>query len=442
MKIISTLTAIVICLSSLCAQHDFDQAKMDELLQYFFDNDKASLAVAINQGGETIYEKAVGLKDIQDGKQVHPDTESRYRIGSITKTFTATLIMKAVEEGKITLDTKLYKYFPEIPNADKITIEHMLRHRSGLNNFTDNGMYVTMMSAAEDKTKLVEMISEIPVDFEPDEKFSYCNTGYILMGFILEELYDRDYFTLVQDEITEPLGLLSMGWLDKVDVSKNEVKSFMALDGDWTAIEQHTPGMIVGAAGAITSSAGDLAKVWHALFNGKIISTASVEKMQEYVDNYGFGLYPVPYGGEMGVCHNGGVDGFNSNASYWKKDDLSVVLFVNGLNMGYNDILVGVLTILNGDDYEFPTWDYAEVDAAILKSYEGTYAAPGFPLNIKIYVEDGSLYGQATGQSAFVFAPISETEFEFSGAGIKVTFDQPDGFHFNQNGYELDFKKK
>ncbi len=442
--IIRSVLLAIFAFSSIWAhsQLSFDQEKLDSLLNYLFDNGRASLALAVHQDGNTVYEHAAGLKDFQDGKPIMANADSRFRIGSITKTFTAALIMQAVEEGKISLDAKLSQYYPDVINADKITIEIMLHHRSGINNFTDNPEFLMKVADAKDKSEIKEMIATLPADFEPDAKFSYCNTGYILLGYILEDIYKEDYFSLVQNKLTKPLGLKSFGIMDQVDVSKNIVKSFLPMPEGWSPIEHFTNPLVVGAAGAITSSASELAAFWYALLNAKLLKQSSLDKMQTFVDNYGFALYPIPFNGEMGVAHNGGVDGFNSNASYWKSEDFSVVLFVNGLNMAYNDILIGVLSIIKGSAYTFPTWESIEVDENILKTYEGNYETADFPLDIKIFVDGGKLFAQATGQGAFELTPKSDTEFEFTGAAIKVHFNVPDGFIFNQGGMELDFKRK
>jgi len=420
----------------------FNDSEMDRMLQYFLDEGRASTAVAINIGGETVYNKAFGLKDKLGDKIVSANQDSRYRIGSITKTFTATLILKAIEEGHIKLETLLSTYYPKIVNAEKITIEHLLRHRSGINNYTDNLEFRPLFPLLIDQEAVKEMMYTLPSDFEPDAKYSYSNTGYMLLGYILEDIYKKTYKEIVKEVIIEPLGIFSFGYLSKVNTELNEVKSFMNDGKDWIAFEEFTSPLIVDAAGAITMTAADLGIFWHALMNESIIGKESLEQMKTMKDGYGLGLLKIPYGARMGISHNGGVDGFNSNASYWEAEDMSVVVFVNGLNMEYNDILVGVLSVAFEHPYTYPTWDFVEVDPTILESYAGTYENASFPIDIKIYVESGQLYGQATGQGPFPLNAETDTKFSFSGAAISIAFDKVNGFHFNQNGYEVDFIKK
>ena len=264
----------------------------------------------------------------------------------------------------------------------------------------------------------------------------------MLLGYILEDIYQKEYREIVEENIIDPLGIKSYGYLSQVNTALNEVKSFINDGSSWVAIEDFTPPQIVDAAGAITMTAADLVIFWHALMNGSLVNKASLEQMKTMKDNYGMGLFNIPYGMNMGISHNGGIDGFNSNASYWEEKDMSIVVFVNGLNMEYNNILIGVLSVAFGDPYTYPTWDFAEVDISILESYQGTYENSTFPMDIKIYVEDGQLYGQATGQGAFPLNAESETKFTFSGAAITIDFDKENAFHFNQNGYEVDFTKK
>jgi hypothetical protein len=159
-------------------------------------------------------------------------------------------------------------------------------------------------------------------------------------------------------------------------------------------------------------------------------------------DGYGFGLFQMSFGPRLLYVHNGEVDGFHSNTSYWDKEDMSIVRLVNGLNMEYNDILIGVFNIVNNVPYPLPTSVSQYVDINILKTYEGTYETEIFPFDITVSVKEGKLFAQATGQGAFPLSAQSETEFRFDGAGITITFGKPKGFHFNQNGYEVDFVRK
>ena len=423
-------------------QVDFDKRTLDAFIDQIYENQKASLSVTINQGGQTIYGYARAIREIKDEAITEGDATSIFRIGSITKTFTATLIMKAIEEGKLQLDDPLSKYYPDIKNAEKITIEHMLRHRSGIYNFTDNGIYTAMLSTATESSKVKELITTLTSDFEPDSTFSYSNTGYILLGYILEDLYGKKYQDLVKEKIATPFDLKSYGFMKQVDPEDNVVYSAMYDGNKWSVIDYFTNPLIVDAAGAITMNGSDLASFWHHLFNGDIISDASLDQMKELEEGYGFGLYQMPFGIRKVYAHNGGVDGYHSNASYWDKEDMSIVVLVNGLNMEYNDIMIGVLSIVSKVPYTFPMWTSKEVERGILESYEGIYATDSFPLDITISVKVGKLFAQATGQGAFPLVAQSDTEFKFDGAGITITFDKPDGFHFNQNGYEVDFVRE
>lgn len=179
-------TSALLSVSSVLLSQSFNKEKLDTYFSTLEKNNKFSGSVAITQDNKLIYTRSVGYSDIEN-KILNSD-KTKYRIGSISKTFTAVLILKNFEEGKLKPDDKLSLFFPQIKNADQITISQLLQHRSGIHNITDDSSYMDYYQEPQSEAKLVDIITKAGSDFQPDSKYSYSNSGYILLTYILEKV--------------------------------------------------------------------------------------------------------------------------------------------------------------------------------------------------------------------------------------------------------------
>src|SRR5690606_17415340 len=161
----------------------FDKEKLDSYFDALEANDKFMGSAAIAKNGEIIYTKAIGYSDVES--KTKPDANTKYRIGSISKTFTAVLVLKAAEEKKLNLNHTIHKYFPNIANSKKITISNLLNHRSGIHNFTNDDIYLEYNTQPKTEAEMVAIIAEGGSDFEPGTKAEYSNSNYVLLSFIL-----------------------------------------------------------------------------------------------------------------------------------------------------------------------------------------------------------------------------------------------------------------
>ena len=254
----------LLSLPCLLTAQNFDKARLDEYFETLADNNKFMGSVAVAHNGNIIYQKAIGFADAENKKKA--DTKTKYRIGSITKTFTATLVMKAVEENKLKLNETLEKYYPQIKNADSITIEHLLSHRSGIHSFTNDEEYDEWNEQAKTEKELIEIIAKGESVFEPGSKAEYSNPNYILLSFILQKIYKKTYADLLKEKITKPLGLSDTYFGSAVNVTKNEANSYR-YNSTWEK-ETETHTSIPMGAGGIVSTATDLVKFAYALFSG------------------------------------------------------------------------------------------------------------------------------------------------------------------------------
>ncbi len=430
---------LLLCISIISGSHaqSFNKAKLDSLFKLIEREQQGMGSVSIFKDGKEVYQKSIGFENVEN--EIKASAETEYRIGSISKTFTAVIVLQLIEEGKLTLDAKLDKFFPELPNASKITIEQMLRHRSGLYNFTNSPAYLSWMEAPKSEEELLEIFKENGTVFEPDEKFEYSNTNYVLLSFIAEKIEKGTFSNIFNQRITEGLQLSNTYYGGKIGTNPHEAFSYRMQDSWQLATE--TDMSIPTGAGAIVSTPSDLNKFFYALFQGKVVNEQSLERMTTMVDNYGMGLFQIPFYDRMAFGHNGGIDGFQSNASYFEHDGVGVAYISNGTVMGLNDILIGVLSIYFGRAYEFPTFQPAiDVSVDELSKYLGIYSSNALPLKITISLNGDQLMAQATGQGAFPLEAYEEHKFRFTPAGIQMQFiPEEKKMILNQGGGRFEF---
>lgn len=406
-------------------------SKIDSLFTYLYANNKFMGAVSIREKNKVVFEKAYGFADVENNVQATPAT--KYKIGSITKMFTSALIFQLIEEKKLTLDTKLSDFYPEFKNADKITIAHLLNHKTGLYNFTDDPDFENFSSTFQSKASIIKRFAAYPPAFEPDTKAEYSNTNYMLLGYIIEKVTGKTYKSAVTDRVINKAGLKNTYYYSKINPKRKEAFSYSYLNGQWEKREEWNES-IVYAAGALQSTPTDLTQFIKALFDGKIIKKTSLDEMIKTDQGYGKGIFIFPFGERKFYGHNGGIEGFSSVLGYYPKDDFSFSLTVNGDNFDTNDIVIGLLSIYYKLPYRFPNVNTIEVDPVVLKTYEGIYISPTVPLKITIRHDDKQgLTAQATGQGSFPLSALSPTEFIFDAAGISITFKK-DGFTIRQGG--------
>ena len=419
----------------------FDRTKLDSLLSYVEANQKSMGSLAILQDGKVVYKRAIGYANVAE--QDKANTVTRYGIGSISKTFTAVLVLQLVEDGKLSLGHTLGQYFPSLPNADSITIEQLLQHRSGLHNFTDDADYTEKMEQPMAREALLEWFVEKGVDFSPGEQMKYSNTGYVVLSFIIEEASGKTYAELLEERIAAPCGLSDTYMpTEVVGTQEREALSYQRNGATWSPSTKTHPSIPIGA-GSIISTAEDLAAFFHCLFEGKLVSEAHLQEMTKMVDNYGYGIFRIPFYDKTSYGHTGGIDGFSSVASYFPEEQMSIAYLSNGAVMSNNDLLIGALSLYFGKPYDFPEFKQAiTVDAAQLKVYEGNYTSEMLPMDIKIFVEGEVLKAQATGQSAFPLEPFAKHQFQFEPAKVEIEFIPNENKLILQQGGKYEFTKE
>ncbi|HSK70262.1 MAG TPA: serine hydrolase domain-containing protein [Pyrinomonadaceae bacterium] len=415
-----------------------DKAKLDKFFDALAEKNKAMGSLALAKDGKILYSRAIGYSRISGDEKKASTVETKYRVGSIAKMFTAVMIFQLAEEGKLKLTDTLDKFYPQIPNAGKITIAQILSHKSGIHSFTSDPDFGTWLMNPKTKDEMVAIIAKSKPDFEPGEKMQYSNAGYVLLGYIVEKVTGKSYQTALKERITSKIGLsntyLGSG---KTDVSKNESFSF-SYEGSWKE-KTETDLSIPGGAGALISTPTDLAKFIHALFELKLVSQESLDKMKTEK----MGMFPFPLGEKTLYGHTGGIDGFSSMLAYLPEEKLTIAYSSNGRVYPPNDILIGVFDVYYNKPFTIPTFETVAVSEADLEKYVGVYASEKFPLKITVTREGATLSAQATGQSAFPLEATAKNAFKFERAGIVLEFDaEKSQMTLKQGGRETVYTKE
>lgn len=418
----------------------FDKTRLDNYFDTLGKYNKFMGSVAIAKNGHVIYNRTLGFANIKEEQKANENT--KYRIGSISKTFTAALIFKAIDEKKISLNQTIGKFFPDIKNAGKITIANLLYHRSGIHDFTDDKEeFLKWHRESKTEKEMIAIMSKGGIDFEPDTQSDYSNSNYLLLSYILEKTFKMPYAQILDKYIAKPLALKNTFLGKKINSKSNEASSYR-FDGDWK-LEDETDISIPLGAGGIVSTPTDLVKFGTALFGGKVISQKSLAQMKTINGKYGMGISAIPFYDKAGFGHSGSIDGFSATFSYFSDGNIAYALTSNGANFSNNSISLAVLSAVFNKDYRMPDFKTVEQSTTDLNKYLGTYASTAIPIKIAITKDNTTLIAQATGQPALRLTSNGNHEFKFEEAGILLSFHPAENqMTLKQGGREFKFAKE
>jgi CubicO group peptidase (beta-lactamase class C family) len=405
-------------LARFLSAQDLNRARMDSLLDILAKNDRFMGSVSVTRAGEVIYARAVGYADV--GTKMAADARTKYRIGSISKTFTTVLALKAVEEGKLRLDETLDRYYPTIPNASKITLEQMLGHRSGIHSVTDDSLYLSWNTQPQTEASLLAKILAVKPPFEPGTKSEYSNSNFILMTFILHRAFGKPYAQLLQEKIIQPLGLKDTYVGGRIDLKEHEAQSY-EYEGGWKQSTETDMSVPLGA-GAIVSTPTDINLFSTALFEGRLISTEHAERMKKLQDGFRLGLFAIPYYGKMSYGHTGGIDGFRSVFSYFPDSRISYAMTSNALRYEMNNISIGMLNSIFQKPFALPDFRSVAVSPADLDKLKGEYTSKDLPIAITIRHDGKSLIAHPEGQGQLTLNAKSPTTYSEPSVGVDFEF--------------------
>jgi CubicO group peptidase (beta-lactamase class C family) len=295
-----------------------DPARLEQIVQSYVAGDHFMGTVLVAKGDQVILSKGYGSANLEWNVPNTPST--KFRLGSITKQFTAASILLLEERGKLKVDDPVKKYVPDAPPAwDKITIFNLLTHTSGIPNFTGFPDYATTEALPSPAEKTIARFRDKPLDFEPGSKYSYSNSGFVLLGYLVEKISGESYEKFLQENIFTPLGMKDSGYDSNSDVIARRASGYAPGGRGGPLVNAGFVHMTIpGGAGGLYSTTEDLLKWERGLFGGKVLSAASLQKMTSpFKDDYAFGLLVRTEQGRKQIWHNGGIQGFNTSMAWY-----------------------------------------------------------------------------------------------------------------------------
>ena len=414
------LSLIIIALSTLCYAQQPDFNKLDEFLNVLDEHNKLMATMTITNDNAVVYNKAIGFSDV--GTKTKNTNATKFRIGSITKAFTAVMIFQLVDEGRITLETPLSKFYPTIPQADNIKIANLLNHSSGLYNITNDPKFGDWMLMHSSKKMMLPRIFNYDLDFNPGEQTAYSNTNYMLLGYIIEILDKSIYAQSLERRIVEKINLSSTYYGGKISAKANESHSYSVENQNWN-IQQETDMSNPGGAGAIVSTSKDLTTFMNALFDGKLISASSFEAMKKTSNNeVCHGLFYANMNGVDIYASEGGIDGFQSMLVHVPKTKITIALTANALDFSKMRIILTAFAASNGQPITLPIFTKMELTEEQVQLYEGEYACDEVPYKLIFKAHGTILLGAPEQSNLKELTPTKQHQFTFDTLGIVLDF--------------------
>ena len=405
--------------------------EMETFVQTHADHRQFMGVVMVVRDGETWLSQSYGMANLE---QEMPHTlDTRFRIGSLTKQFTAAAILQLQDQGRLDVQAPVQTYLPDYPNHT-ITLHHLLTHTAGLPNFTSAPDYVEWMQQPATLEDLIARFRDLPLEFEPGSQNRYSNSGYILLTQVIETVSGQSYGDYMQSHVFTPLGMANTGY-DQPSPLPGLAQGYRGNARDYQTVPAPHPTTAQGAGG-LYATVGDLVRWNRALFgevpgDRAVLSAAAIAAMtapQVSLDipsapdlAYGYGL-GVDTSDQPRIFHGGGISGFINSLLYLPKQDATIVVLSNVESSHPEQISAGLASILLGEPYDLPqALDAVTVDATILERYVGTYLFSSV-FQITITLEDGQLYAQGTCQPAIALYPASDTEFFALAPDLQMIF--------------------
>ena len=402
-----------------------DTARMDQMIQPYVASHQFMGSVLVARGTQVIFSKGYGSANLEWDVPNSPAT--KFRLGSVTKQFTAASFLLLEERGKLSVGDPVKKYMPGAPAAwDNVTLFHLLTHTSGVPDFTNFPDYGKLEPFATTPEQLVSRFRDKPLDFAPGEKWQYSNSGYVLLSYLIEKITGENYEKFVRENIFTPLGMKDSGYDSNSAIIAHRASGYApGKNGLENAGFVHMS--IPQGAGALYSTTEDLLKWEQGLYGGKLLQAASLQKMTTpFKQNYAFGLQVETAGGHKQIQHGGGIEGFNTQLAYYPDDKLAIVVLGNVNGQAPGEIAGKLATLARGETVKLQS-ERKEItlDPKLLDRYPGAYQlAPG--VNMLITLENNQLFGKLGNQAAIPIFPESETMFFLKVVDAQIEFPKDD----------------
>lgn len=399
------------------------EAEVDAYLQPLLDLDLISGSILIAKGDEVLLAKGYGLANREHGIPNTPET--KFRLGSMTKQFTAMGILVLANQGKLRLDDPLSKYLPDYPNADKITLHQLLSHTSGVSSYNAVEGYGENYIKPWSIDEVIEWFKDDPLQFEPGEDWAYSNSGYVLLAKVIEVVSGQDYDDFLREAIFEKLGMEDSGQDVFTSVLPNRATGHGNAEREiYLAPYRDMP--FTSGAGSLYSTVLDLYNWDRALYTETLISKALLDRMMTPVDHdYGYGWFVREELGHKLVEHGGAINGFLAQIQRFVEDDLVVISLFNYESTFWRPVNRGLAAIALGEEYEPALLaEPLQLELELLQTYAGEYEVME-DYFVTLTVEDGKLVMRATDDpEPSVGRAQSETKFFFNEINLMMDVDR------------------
>ena len=419
--------------------------KVDDYMAAAMRVNRFSGAVLLARDGQPIESRGYGMANIELGVPNSPETV--FRLGSVTKQFTGMAIVLLQERGKLSVNDSICKYLSDCPQTwQPITIKNLLTHTAGIPNYTEFPDFTKTAAMDTTAAELTSRFRDKPLQFALGEKYAYSNSGYYLLGTIIERASGKPYADFLQENIFAPLAMKQTGYDNPVRIIKNRAAGYARTsDGFINAapISMST----AYAAGALYSTVGDLLLWDQALYTEKLVSRKSLdEAFTPFKSNYGYGWSIGKRFDRQVIAHGGGIFGFSAYIARYPADRVTVIVLSNVEGAPSGEIANSLAAIVFGAPYEVPMErKEIQVAAKTLEKYVGRYQLTP-QLVLSVTLENGKLLAQVSTQPKLELFAESETAFFFKTVNAQVTFvvsaqGEVTGLVFRQGGSEIPAQK-
>lgn len=399
-----------------------DKSKtIDSLIRTYHKLGKMNGSILVAQQGKILYKSGIGCRDIK--QKTLNDANTIYQIASVTKPFTSTLVLKLAQQKKLNLNDKVSKFYPQFPKGDSITVSQLLSHTSGVSDHqSDTTHKVDKPTALE---TFMEAMKNRPLDFSPGTQWRYSNSGYILLGYIIEKVTGMTYYQAIEKHIFKPLKMnqSAFDFIRLQDTNK--------ATGYWVFPENENaePARLIDytapqAAGAIYSTVSDLYKFYRGLQDGKLVKPSLLNKAyNEVKDNYGYGWLLEQLDDKQMVHHSGDIWGFKSEFARIPEDDICIAILNNIEDVDLHILSLKIVSILYGKPFQWPAENKVQLPTYVLNEYVGEYELrPGEVLKVET---DGKKLKATTSNTQEMYAQEKDRFILDNGRGqMPVQFDR------------------
>lgn len=423
--------------------------EFDVLMSEAFKADGPGAVALVVKDDKVLYQKAFGMANLELG--VKMKSENVFRIGSITKQFTASAILKLLDEGKLNLDDDITKYVKDYPtHGHEITIKHLLTHTSGIKSYTGMKEWDDEVRKKDfTPEELIDFFKYQPMDFKPGEEWRYNNSAYFILGYIIEVASGMSYEEYIDSAFFEPLEMTSSYYGSPSKIIRNRAYGYNKLDGNYINADFLSMTQPY-AAGSLLSTVNDLYKWYSAVMDDKVISKTSREEAHStYKLNdgektgYGYGWGIGNIQGSPSIAHGGGINGYLTSSMYLPEEKLFIAIFSNCNCNPPENIATKMAAMAIGKPY---SWEKIDVTDDVLKGYEAVYESKKGEQRI-ITFEGGQLYSMRSGGSKSEIYPYEKDKFFFQADGtstlhfVRDSNNELISITSKSTGYDIDWKR-